>query len=448
MMLQKTLCAVFIIFTVTSAQEQEDESALFADTSSIVDSAAVVNTQEAVQDMKEKKTVGFSGEIYAYADPSFGRTWFDDPAFSTIGFSSRVVGNGLLDARLVGGTKAFVDMEAAYVPVPSYDLALSQGVFNVESGTIFTVREFFIDANYKRKVYLRAGKQVLQWGRCLLWNPTDLVNVEKKTFIQKMGHREGTYGLKVHVPYKTLFNFYSFINANEAATFHGLAAAVKAEVLVGRTEMALSMWGRQDRMPVFGFDFSSQLFEVQIAGEAAIRHGEDMNTLDMEDTTITDMGNTWIPRASLNLMKFFPLSGVADRFMVSAEFYYNHAGYARNIFGGGLGDYSNIIDTLLKHENNDTAKVMALYEANSYSKFYGMLSMSISRFVIDGLTFSCNVIGNLNQNCFVVSTGLSYHSLQNFIFGISLNAFVGQDNAEYTFSENGLVVQIQTGIMF
>jgi len=432
--------------SLVAAQDEVDESAMFADTSSVVDSATVVNTQAAIQDAKEKNSVGWSGEVNVFLTPSVSRDWFDDPELSGVGFPSRIVANGLFDVRLVKGAKAFADLEAAYVPVSSYDMARSTGMLDVDSGTVFNVPEFFIDANYNKKVYVRVGKQVLQWGRCFLWNPTDFVNVERKTFFQTMGHREGTYGLKLHIPYKTLFNFYSFLDAHDALAIDGLAAAGKAEVLVGRTEIALSMWGKKGMKPIVGFDCSSQLFNVQIAGEVSLRNGKDMNTLDLNDTTITDMGNTWIPRASLNLMKFFPLGGVADRLTISTEFYYNHAGYTTNIFSGGLIDYQLILNTLLA--TNDTAAVMGLYEANSYSKYYGMFSASISRFIVSDMTFTCNVIGNFSQACYMLSTGIDYRSLHNFLFSFYLNAFLGKKNTEYTFSNNGLMASIRTGIVF
>jgi roadblock/LC7 domain-containing protein len=450
MMDTKTLFAVLIVFSGVIAQEQVDENALFADSSSVVDSAAVVNTQAARDDAKEKNSVGWSGEVNAFVTPSVSRDWFDDPELSGVGFPSRVVANGLFDVRLVKGAKAFVDLEAAYVPVASYDMARSTGMSGADSGTVVNIPEFFIDANYHKKVYVRVGKQVLQWGSCFLWNPTDFVNVERKTFLQKMGHREGTYGLRLHIPYKTLFNFYSFLDANDAATADALAAAAKAEVLVGRTEMSLSMRVKKNMKPMFGFDCSTQLFTVQIAGEVSMRNGEDMNTLDLNDTTITDMGDTWIPRASVNLMKFFPVGGVADRLTISTEFYYNHAGYAPNVFSGGVIDYSRILNTLLAKANtkNDTTTVMGLYEANSYSKYYGMFSASLSRFIVSDMTYTCSVIGNFSQASYMLSTGIDYRSLQNFLFSFYLNAFLGKKNTEYTFSNNALMAQIRTGIVF
>ena len=438
------LCVSFPLF----AQDEFDENAMFGDTSSVVDSAKVINTEAAVAAFKEEKRVGWSGEVNAWLTPSVSRTWLSHPNDSTISFPSRIVGNGLLDIRLLKGVKAFADLQAAWLPAPSFDMALSSGAFGLDSsGAQFNLPEFFVDANYNNIVYVRAGKQVLQWGRCFLWNPTDFVNVEKKTFFQRMGHREGASGLKMHIPYKTLFNFYSFVDLGEVNYADEAAVSAKAEVLVGRTEMAVSARGKRKQDPIFGFDISTQLFEVQISGEAALRSGKDMISLDMSDTTITDMGDNWIPRASVNLMKFFPLNGVADRLMVSTEFYYNHTGYDPNIFSGGLIDYQKIIGTLLM-KGNDLETILSLYEPNSYSKYYAMLSASVSRFILDDMTLALSAVGNLNQRCAMLSGGVTYTSLHDFTLSANLNGFVGKKNTEYTFTDQGLTAQIRVGLIF
>ena len=200
------------------AQEKIDENALFADSSSVVDSAKVVNTKEAAVAAEDKKSVSFSGSVNAYATPGVSRSWFDKPNVKGIGFSSLIVGDALFDARLVDGVKAFADMEASYTPAGSAIPLAAQRGLKPDSGGQFLLREMFVDANYNKLVYVRAGKQVLQWGRCNLWNPTDFINVDRKTFLQRIGNQEGTYGIKLHIPYKTLFNFYSFIDANDASS--------------------------------------------------------------------------------------------------------------------------------------------------------------------------------------------------------------------------------------
>jgi hypothetical protein len=435
------------------AQDDVDESAFFADSSSVVDSAKVVNTTAATDAAEEKRSLGFSGEMNVYGTPSMSRAWFDDATVKGVGFSPYVVGNGLVDARLKGGAKVFADLEASISPertdsiaspIPGIKIPMTSG------GTSFAARELFLDANINHVVYLRAGKQVLQWGRCNLWNPTDLVNVEQKTFIAKMGHREGTYGLKMHVPYKTLFNFYSFVDMNRAVTAGDLAAAGKAEVLLDRTEVALSAWKREGRKPVFGLDLSSQIFEVQIGAEAVLRNGSDMQTLDLSGTVplITAFDDTWIPRVALNLTKLLTLGGIPDRLIVSAEGYYNHLGYDTNIFNDPRVRNLKGMTELVGFTAVDGTPVLSVYEPNSYSRYYASIFCSISRFIIEPMTFSFNVLGNLDQNCYVLMTGINYAALNNFTTGVSIISAVGPEHTEYTTLYDALSVRLQMGVTF
>jgi hypothetical protein len=450
-----SIIAGITLFTLPLyAQDKIDENALFADTAVVVDSAKVVNTKEATAAAEDKKAVSFSGEANAYLIPSLSRAWFSSPDGDSIGVASMIVGNALLDARIVGGIKAFADIQASYKPKTARAASLG------DSGAQLSLREMFVDANYHKLVYLRAGKQVLQWGRCNLWTPTDLVNIDKKTFFQRIGHQEGTYGLKLHIPYKTLFNFYSFVNTNWDSTLTGLPVAVKAEALLGRTEFALSAWKHQGEKPVFGLDLSSQLFNIQIAAEASLRNGSDIGTLQQAPSTLfgwdhSTIGDKWFPRASVNLTKFLPLNGVADRVIVSGEFYYNHIGYDVNIFADPkLGPIIKLLmsgrvpDSLMQHLPFGSSGMSGLYEPNSYSKYYAALFTSVGRFILQDMTLSCNLIGNLNQQSYMATIGVGYQSMHNFTYSIFLNGFFGKENTEYTFAGSGLQVQASMGLQF
>ncbi|MEI7529016.1 MAG: ATP-binding protein, partial [Elusimicrobiota bacterium] len=213
-------------------------------------SEVVTQPAAAPAEAEEKKTLGFSGEALSV---------LEDVVYSTAAgnsLNSYVVGNLMLDARLKNGVKAFANMETSY--------------YSRTRQTASVLREAFLDFNLGRRVYFRTGKQVLQWGRCYLWNPVDLINVEKKTFVRKIGYRDGAYGLKFHVPFGTDYNIYGFVDTGNAAEDRDLGGALKFELLTGRTEMAVSGWAKRGRRPVFGYDLSSRLGDVDIAGEVSL----------------------------------------------------------------------------------------------------------------------------------------------------------------------------------
>ena len=246
---------------------------------------------------------------------------------------------------------------------------------------------------------------------------------------------------------------------NNASSLDSLSIAAKAEVLLGRTELALSTWGKEGKKPVIGLDGTSRLLDFQIAGEASLRNGLDIPSLDSSLANITTLGDRWFPRVSLGLTKFLPLAGVADRVTLVGEFYYNGAGADTNIFNNST--VARLLHSTLSGAiTMDTtglgampwlknpSSISDLYTANSYSKYYAAFFGSISQFIRDDMTFTFNAIANLEQKCCIVSAGVGYQSLHDFVCGVSVNAFLGPPNTEYTFAQEGLMVQGRMGIIF
>ena len=141
---------------------------------------------------------------------------------------------------------------------------------------------------------------------------------------------------------------------------------------------------------------------------------------------------------------FFPLGGIADRLMITGEFYYNHAGYDTNIFNDPR---AALLMQTISAAGVDP-RLLRIYEPNSYSKYYAMFAASISRFIIEPMSFSCSALGNFSQKCFVLSSGLTYQSLHDFTAGIMINGYAGPRHTEYTFGNQGIEVRLQAGIVF
>ncbi len=265
--MKKIIFFISIFFCInTYAQEPIDENALFSNQEIVAETTGIVDAKVVEE---EKKTVNFSGEITALSDYTLSRNKKEkDNSLST-----SVYANFFLDARLKKGTKYFANLEF---------LNNSQ-TKDANKDILFSFKESFIDFNFKNALYFRTGKQVLQWGRCYLWNPSDVINIEKKTFIQKIGYREGTYGVKIHIPSGTRYNIYSFIDTKDANDTDELGLAVKYEFIVKKTEMAFSVWGKKAFKPVYAYDFSTRLFGIDVIGEAAFSRADIAERLKEEN---------------------------------------------------------------------------------------------------------------------------------------------------------------------
>ncbi|MDD5067177.1 MAG: hypothetical protein PHF84_09040 [bacterium] len=457
---KRWICFFFLISCLPAfslkAEEGISENDLFSDEPVVVDSRKVEETSISSNMDKERTTL--SGNIYNRTLYDMQRKWVrGDAAPSVNQFFTYLEGNIFLDVRLRKGIKAFVDLSAYYSPQGQVNTVEYSQVQFTNNGiktnkvslletvnTVVLFKEFFVDANIRKAVYLRTGKQVLQWGRGYFWNPTDLINVEKRRFLEMDRYREGTFGTKIHVPFGSSVNIYGFLDYSDVRTFNDLAVAGKVEFIIVNTEIAFSSWTKEHYLPLYGFDFSTRLLTLDLYGESSFSYGENRNKLRIVREEVPFIGNVtryiayreknkWIPKVTLGLTRSFDWT-IPDRITVTGEFFYNHSGY-----------YENML------EDRETAQYFTasgFYEANYYSVYYGALFITVNRIFIDELSLSLNGIGNFNDKSYILSTGLNYNPTYNFTISLLVSGYMGNGNREYTKSGNALSAEIDTAINF
>jgi hypothetical protein len=327
-----------------------------------------------------------------------------------------------LDVRLKKGSKLFANAETLY---------LSQ-----TKTTSVSLKEMFLDFNLKNKVYFRTGKQVLQWGRNYFWNPTDLINIEKNTFIRRIGYREGAYGTKLHIPFGTKQNIYAFFDTGNSQEAQDTATALKYEFLIGNTENAFSCWSKNNYNTVFGYDFSTRLFKIDTTGEVSVSNGDNFARLNDNCGVLTaeKRKGELIPQAAAGFTKYFPLGNFKDRVSLTTEFFYNGTGYNQDLFGN-LNTRTFLLD------NN-------LYQQNYYGRFYYAVFSGISRFILTDMTFTINAITNASDSTGIISTGVTYTDINDFSFGILFIGYAGKPDGEYTYSGDKFNTQLTFTLSF
>ncbi len=437
------LCPALLFAVRLPAQDiVVDENVLFGDTISITDSARVAAPSRSGDSAgSDRKSVGFSGNVIAVSQGAVTRDYFGSPDVEESSLANAVVGNAALDVRLLRNYKAFAELEWSFSP--------SGAALAADSGTDFRVPEMFLDANIRRRAYFRVGKQVLQWGRNAFFNPTDLINVERRTFFRRIGSREGVYGAKAHVPFGTAWNLYGFLDGHGVDRPDSVAGAFRAERLLGRTEMSAMIWGRAGAPPVYGADVSTRLFGLNLTGEAALYQAFEAPVLDLTGSfpAVVERREEWAPRVAFGLGRSFRVSGVKDRLNVVGEYYYNGPGNDRRTLGlapflatvPGDGLPGSGISGL---EQSSLLVNSGFYEPNSYSKHYAAFFTTFDRFLRRNLTLVFNAIGNLNQRCALLSGGITYQDLNDFSLSFTVNGFAGPDDTEYTLAGQAVQAQI------
>jgi len=432
-----------------------DENEMFSDTASVTTAKGLVDSAH-MKDVTEKKTTSIGGQVTAYGIGSANRGWFNTYHADSTSFASVLVGVFELDARLLDNVKVFGNCEVDYMPTNS--MQGSSPYMANDSEPAVNLRELFFDANIGKQVYFRAGKQVLQWGRCLLWNPTDLVNVEQVPFISKIGEREGAYGVRIHAPFGTKWNAYSFIDLKNAARVDEIAVTGKLEMLLSGTEMAFSAWGKENHPPVVGYDFSTQAGNVNFYGECSIANGNNSLRLKQTgDSLYVDnyYYTGWTPKISLGMNRFFDFFDIHDGISVGAEFFYNGAGYTDNIFADKNKYRYNApvtipgTNTVVLGGSKSLFLVgNNLYDVNYHSCYYAALFTGISRFILSDLSLNVNGIANISQSCGEIMASVGYTTLSNLTLSAMIVGYCGHADAEYTFINHGMDVRLSASVAF
>ena len=418
----------------SSAALEQSEEEFFA--SADVEAAAGQAEVQGLAEELDRERVGLSGNLEASGSYILTREFLrGEEGLDDNELALMVQGDFLVDVRLKKGFRAFLDLSIGYLaggaPVPHSFTVVSSSdptwlyapgmvlLVTEEATTLIGLKEVFVDFNIANAVYFRVGKQVLQWGRGILWNPTDLINVQRKSFQDLEALREGVFGLRADVVFARAFHLYTFFDLNGVQDLSDIAVAARAEFLVGSVEFAFSGWARPSEIPVFGFDLSAPLFwELSFHGEASLSWGYPVDKMDTVGSPVL-IRNELVPRVSVGLSRSFDAGDVQDRIVVNTEFYYNHLGYGENMFEA-------------LNAANRAAFLAGYYRSGDYGKYYGALFVTFNRFLTTNMTLNVSGLGNFSDLSFIAMANLSYTPVNNFTLSFTLGSYLGSDLREYT----------------
>ena len=433
-----------------TGEQAVDENAIFDETETVKPRESV--TDDTIAKSIEKESLVLTGFLNSRTAYYMSRDWLyhENGGYGDNTLLPYFQGNLSLDARLRKAIKGFVNVSANCYPtgtdtvhrVTLYDTRLNplqgKAVYTETDYAAYRIEEMFVDVNFNRLVYLRVGKQVLKWGTGYLWTPTDLINVELKNLLDPSQVREGAYGARLHIPFGTSANFYSFVKMNDAKNLDECSVAAKMEALVGITEFSVSALVRGERSPVYGADFSSRLFTLDIHGECAVSYGEAERRIDAAFSHAPRAyrrTGEWVPRASFGLGRGFEVLDVKDRLRIDAEVFYNGSGYHNHIFNRGEAVAGYFVQE-------------GLYQPNYYGIYYAGLFVSFARLFVQDLSLSLYYIANISDESHAVAGIFTYDFEYNTSMTLMLAGFPGPHNREYTAHGNALAAEFMLKLLF
>jgi hypothetical protein len=387
----------------------------------------------------EKERVGLSGILQGQGSYIMTRDFVQGRAgTSGNALSNAMMGDFLVDARLLKSFRAFVDLNVTYLTggaplVHNFTQisppAIPPGtplIVSENQTTFLDVKEFFVDFNASNTVYFRMGKQVLQWGTGYFWNPTDLINIEHKSFTNLTALRDGVFGLRSDVVFSRDFHLYTFLNLNAIQDISDVAFAARSEFLVGAFEFGFSGWLKSSKLPVFGTDLTAPFFwSTNLTAEASFSWGENQPHLNPDGVTTSTIRGQLVPKVDVGLSRTFDAFDVQDRISVNVEFFYNGAGYDDNMFQK-LSSNTIALQTFFS----------TYYQAGYYGTYYAAFFVTVSKFILNTMTLSVSGLSDLSDSSGIAFIGLAYDPVNNFELSLQLGTYLGPDNREYTVSLN------------
>ncbi len=448
------ICIFFTTGIIFPDISVPDENSLFqgetmVDTNKIISNALVSNANQ--------KSVSLTGQLQSITGYSMtsgflkGSTNADQNLWLPA-----TQGNLFLDIRLTQGIKAFADIQAQYATTVNSLGAQSSSsgsgtpsiVSTASNTTTLSLQELFLDANINNAIYFRAGKQALQWGVGNYWSPSDLINIQKQSFYAISGYNqyiEGTYGLKALVPFGTSANLYGFVNMNGAKDPQDMAFAGKAEFLINPVEFAGAIWAKNNYHPVYALDVTTRLFNsIDFRGEASFAD-YDFNPQYSTTNNITYVygqqyyvsnmiTNQFVCKVSVGFTKTFDWD-IPQRISITLEFYYKSDGYTQNYFTNQA--YRQTISTMPD-----------AYTMSDYYAYNWALISSFAEFLDQNVTLSLNAIGNFVDYSFLIGPTISWNPVYDFTINFSVFGYIGDQNTEYTYNNNGMTVYLTGSIIF
>jgi len=323
-----------------------------------------------------------------------------------------------LDARPEDRVRAFIQGRLSYDPTVGASSVDALG--NPRKSTSVALDQLWLKTDIARIVFLTVGKERIKWGSSRIWNPTDVVNNQRRDPVAFLDVRLGVPVVKVHVPWESM-NFYGLLLPGGSGRYDELAAAFRAEFAFPSFELSASALAGSGRKTTFGLDLSAAVGPLDVTVEAAliderdtIRYSGnfDLNTFDLP--VGTPDGN-WRPSITFGMGHTFNVFD-NDVFILGAEYFWNP---------GGSDDVKLYPFQIL------TGSLQPFYLGKHYAALFMLLPSPGSW---DRMTFNLSAIGNLSDQSFI----MRFDTIATIHTRLRLEAFVqghvGQRGGEFRFA--------------
>jgi hypothetical protein len=309
--------------------EGDDLDALFGDSGSLVED--VVETEIALDEVLLINESGVViGGNYSFSITP-GWAWNLEAETNSGSFSTSLQSELYFDARPNTDIRVYGDARISY---PFETTADDAGTPQDESrgfDDIVKINELFSDFTIHDTLFVRAGKQTINWGVGYFFSPADLLNLAEIDPSDPDADLEGPVSVMINAPIE-VDNLYGYLIIPEnTRDVTDLAVAAKYEKVIGGTEVGIGGYYRDGQPPAGMLTVSTNIADISVFGEGVIQYGSDKEYLTgslFSPVIYENPDDVWYLSGTVGTM--FSLSDDESGLSLSfvGQYFYNGEGYS------------------------------------------------------------------------------------------------------------------------
>lgn len=239
-----------------------------------------------------------------------------EQAQSDLGIGNSTLFEAYFDSRVNDRVRVYTRGRFIYNPLADAQPALPAGVaslgFSQSTDEVRAVlTQMWLKFDVGRTVFVTAGRQFVRFGATRFWNPVDVINLARFNPLTFFDDRVGPLMVKLHVPVESKnWNFYGILLSEDAVRAEQIGGLLRAEFLVGQTEVGVVGALRKGLDPKVGLDVSSALWVFDLTAEMAAWFPDGQ---DPRWQLSAGLSHTWA-------------FGEDDTLVVGAEYFHNPQG--------------------------------------------------------------------------------------------------------------------------
>ncbi|MBZ4409854.1 hypothetical protein K8640_16745 [Myxococcus sp. XM-1-1-1] len=277
-------------------------------------------------------------------------------------------------------------------------------------------------------VFITAGRQHIKWGSSKIWNTTDFLRARNPDPLFLYDLRPGVDMVKVNVPWEEMAaNLWLIGTADllDEVTADGdrvrYGGAVRAEMALGTSELAVSGSFMEGRRPRYGVDYSIGLGRLDFNTEIALVHGADVATWERSRA-----GGFQV--RALDGLQVQASGGaqvelrVADTFktVVRLEGFYNQLG----------SDDRELLTWV---------QAVGDFQPLYFGRFYGMAQVAVTARNIYEPTTTLTVMGNVGDPSYVARLDINASRLRDVTVAAYVEVPFGERGGEFRFQPDASI---------